>query len=75
MITLQSNVDYLSDRITSRDNNFKNENENNYNNEDYTQNEGTWLIDAYKSYVSKLVVHSYKFFSLFSLYPSSGSNE
>lgn len=38
MITLQSNVDYLSNRITSRDNNFKNE--NNYN-EDYSQIEGT----------------------------------
>lgn len=38
MITLQSNVDYLSNRITSRDNNFKNEN---IYNEDYTQNEGT----------------------------------
>lgn len=42
MITLQSNVDYLSNRITSRDNNFKNENENNYN-EDYSQlQEGTF---------------------------------
>lgn len=38
MITLQSNVDYLSNRITSRDNNFNNEN---IYNEDYTQNEGT----------------------------------
>lgn len=40
MITLQSNVDYLSNRITSRDNDFKNEVENNYN-EDYSQIEGT----------------------------------
>lgn len=40
MITLQSNVDYLSNRITSRDNNIKNEIENNYN-EDYSQHEGT----------------------------------
>lgn len=41
MITLQSNVDYLSNKISSRDNNFKNEIENNYN-EDYLQNnEGT----------------------------------